>query len=140
MTSPLLFLAIAAAGGLGAALRLLVDGAVRSASLRARWLPFPLATTVINVTGSFGLGLLTGLAASAGMPHEWLLVGGGGLMGGYTTFSTASVETVRLLGGRRWAAGLLAGVGMLVLSVAAALLGLVVGGAWRGGGLAAWAA
>ena len=49
---------------------------------------------------------------------------GTGLLGGYTTFSTASVETVRLLQQRRYAASLGYGLGVLVLSVAAALLGL----------------
>lgn len=132
MTSPLVFVAIALAGGLGAALRLVVDGLVRSVISRPgrprAWAGFPAGTAVINVTGSFALGLLTGLAASHGLPREWLLIAGGGLVGGYTTFSTASVETVRLLLEGRWRAGLLNGGGVLVLSVGAALLGLVVGG------------
>lgn len=126
MTAPWLLLPIALAGGVGAALRLFVDGAVRAA-LPARW--SSLATLVVNVTGSFLLGLLTGLAASSGLDRAWLLVLGGGLLGGYTTFSTASVEAVRLLLDRRPAPGLgLAAVG-LVATVAAALLGLLVGGA-----------
>lgn len=123
MTSPTLFLAIAAAGGVGAALRLIVDGTIRST-----WkLPFPLATIIINVTGSFVLGLLTGLADTAGLPREWLLIAGGGLMGGYTTFSTASVETVRLMAEKRWAAGLINGAGMLLLAVGAGVLGITIG-------------
>lgn len=123
MTTPALFVPIAVAGGLGAALRLVVDGAVRS-----RWtLPFPLATLIINVTGSFALGLLTGLADSAGLPREWLLIAGGGLLGGYSTFSTASVETVRLVAEKRWVAGLANGVGMLVLAVGTGVLGLILG-------------
>lgn len=126
MTAPWLLLPIALAGGVGAALRLLVDGGVRAA-LPAR--SAPLATLVVNVTGSFLLGLLTGLAASAGLPQPWLLVLGGGLLGGYTTFSTACAEAVRLLLDRRRASGLGLAVGGLVATVAAALLGLVVGGA-----------
>jgi CrcB protein len=124
MTGPLVFAAICVAGGLGAALRFYLDGAVRSVVRVA----FPVATLLINVTGSFGLGLLTGLASSAGLPHDWLLILGGGVMGGYTTFSTASVETMRLVEARRYGAAALNGVGMLVLAVAAAGLGLVVGG------------
>lgn len=124
MTGPLVFAAICIAGGLGAALRFYLDGAVRSVVRVA----FPVATLLINVTGSFGLGLLTGLAGSAGLPHDWLLILGGGVMGGYTTFSTASVETMRLVEARRYGAAALNGVGMLVLAVAAAGLGLVVGG------------
>jgi len=58
--SPLLVLAVAAAGGVGAVARLLFDGALRS------WLRtgYPIGTTIINVTGSFLLGLVTGLAVA----------------------------------------------------------------------------
>ncbi|MET4052065.1 CrcB protein [Frigoribacterium sp. PvP054] len=123
MIAPWLFVATAVAGGVGAALRLIVDGAVRST-----WsAPIPLATLAINVSGSFVLGLLTGLADHAGLPREWLLVAGGGLMGGYTTFSTASVETVRLMAEKKWVAGIANGAGMLLLAVAAGLVGLTIG-------------
>ncbi|MBD8702129.1 chromosome condensation protein CrcB, partial [Frigoribacterium sp. CFBP 13712] len=44
-----------------------------------------------------------------------------------TTFSTASVETVRLVAERRWGAGIASGAGMLLLAVAAGLLGLTIG-------------
>lgn len=125
MTTSLLFLAICVGGGVGAALRFAIDGLVRSRSSLA----YPLATTIINVTGSFWLGLITGLGATSGLPHAWVLVLGGGVMGGYTTFSTASVETVRLIEQRRWGVALLNGVGQLVLGIAAAALGLAVTGA-----------
>lgn len=119
------FAIICVAGGIGAALRFVVDGVIRS---RLR-MAFPLATVVINVTGSFGLGLITGLGSRAGLPHDWVLILGGGVMGGYTTFSTASIETVRLIEQRRWGSALLNGVGTLVVAVAAAALGLAVTGA-----------
>ena len=119
--NPGLFLLLSIAGGVGAVLRFVVDGLVRGA-LGAR---LPWGTALINVTGSFLLGLLTGLV-TRGMPVEVLLVLGTGLLGGYTTFSTASVETVRLLQQRRVGASLLYGVGGLVLSVAAGALGLAL--------------
>jgi CrcB protein len=123
--APWLFLAVALAGGVGAALRLVVDGVLRAAvSTR-----LPLATAVINVGGSFVLGLLTGLAASSAVAPGGLLVLGGGLMGGYTTFSTASVETVRLLAERRFGPALGYGLGVIVLAVAAGVLGVVLGSA-----------
>jgi CrcB protein len=124
VTGPLVFAVICMAGGVGSALRLLVDGIVKG-RLGAS---YPWGTTVINVTGSFGLGLLTGAAAHAGLPHDLLLILGGGLMGGYTTFSTASIETVRLAQAGRLGAALANGVGMLVACVAAAGLGIAVGG------------
>jgi CrcB protein len=119
----LLVLGVAAAGGLGAVARLVFDGVLRS---RVR-VGFPLGTTIINVTGSFLLGLVTGLALAHGLPPEWRAVLGTGFLGGYTTFSTASYETVRLAQQRRYRAALVNGVGMLVLALAAAGLGLWLG-------------
>jgi fluoride exporter len=120
--TPVLFVLLAVAGGVGAALRFLVDGVV-TARLGDR---LPWGTALINVTGSFLLGLLTGLA-TRGMPAEVLTVLGTGLLGGYTTFSTASTGTVQLLQKGRIGAAALYGLGGLVLSVAAALLGLALG-------------
>ncbi|MBK8460155.1 MAG: CrcB family protein [Micropruina sp.] len=118
-----LFWLTALAGGLGAALRLLADGAVRE-----RWGSYlPWGTWVVNLTGSFALGLLVGLAQRWLAP-EWLSVLGTGVMGGFTTFSTASVETVRLLEGRRYAAALGVGVGMLAAALIAAASGYWLGG------------
>lgn len=115
------------AGGLGAGARYVVDSA-----LRARWTTsLPLATTVINTTGSFGLGLLVGLALAHASPgtEAAQVVLGTGFLGGYTTFSTASVEVVALLReGRRGAAGLHAAT-MLGGSVLAAAAGLAAGSA-----------
>jgi CrcB protein len=124
-TSFWLFAAICGAGGLGAALRYAVDAVITPRAAAS----FPIATTVINVTGSFGLGVIVGAAASAGLPTEWVLVGGGGLMGGYTTFSTASLETARLLQKRRYLAAVANGLGTAVLAVGGAALGVVIGSA-----------
>ena len=119
----LLVVAVGLAGGVGAVARLVLDGLLRA---RVR-VSFPLGTTVINVTGSFLLGLVTGLALVHGLPPEWRAVLGTGFLGGYTTFSTASYETVRLAQQRRYRAALMNGVGMLVLALAAAGLGLWLG-------------
>jgi len=123
MSGPGTTLLVAAAGGLGAAARFAVDGATRS-----RWATaFPWSTVAINVTGSLLLGLLTGLLVSDGAAGLVQTVLGAGFCGGYTTFSTASVETVRLLQLRRYAAAAGNAVGSLVLSVAAGGLGLWLG-------------
>ena len=121
--TPLLTLAVAVAGGLGAVSRMVLDGV-----LRARFrIAFPLGTTVINVTGSFLLGLVTGLAIANGLPAEWRAVIGTGFLGGYTTFSTASYETVRLAQQRRYRAAAFNAFGMMLLALAAAGLGLWLG-------------
>ncbi|MDI6628178.1 MAG: fluoride efflux transporter CrcB [Rhodococcus sp. (in: high G+C Gram-positive bacteria)] len=95
---------IAAAGGLGAVFRFVVDAEVKS-SLAART-NFPWATVGINVSGSFLLGVLAGWVMFRAGSTDVQAVIGTGFCGGYTTFSTASVETVRLLqqGRRRDAA------------------------------------
>ena len=114
---------VALAGGVGAVARFVLDGLVRSRV--ASW--FPVGTVVVNVTGSFVLGLVTGLALAHVVPDELRLVVGTGFCGGYTTFSTASFETVRLVEQRRVGAALLNGVGTLVVTVCVAGLGLWLG-------------
>jgi len=115
-------LLVAIGGGVGAALRFLLDGLVRARGRR-----FPLGTLVVNVSGSFVLGLLTGLGEAGTIPNPMVSVLGTGMMGGYTTFSTASVETVQLLRAGKTGLAVLNGLGMLVVSVGAAALGLWIG-------------
>lgn len=117
-------LALCAAGGAGAALRMVVDGLIKA---RIR-IAYPLGTTVINVTGSFLLGLVTGLALTHFLPVEWRLILGTGFLGGYTTFSTASFETVRLAQDGRYVASAINGFGMLAGALLAAGAGLWLGG------------
>jgi fluoride exporter len=119
VTSGATALLICIAGGIGAALRLMLDGLIRS-RIRST---YPVATTVINLTGSLLLGLLTGLVTGQLLPHPWQLIAGTGLLGGYTTFSTASFETVRLIEDRRYRAAALNGIGMLIAGTAAAAIG-----------------
>lgn len=121
--SVLVWLAMAGAGGVGAAARLMVDGLVRN-KIR---IGYPLGTTIINISGSFLLGFITGLTLSTVLSPDLKTVLGTGLMGGYTTFSTASFETIRLLQERRWGAALANGVGMLAVSIAVAYVGLWLG-------------
>lgn len=121
--TPLLFLVLSLAGGMGAALRFLLDGVIRARFTSS----LPLGTLVINVSGSFVLGLITALATTGVVDPMLQAVIGIGLLGGYTTFSTASVETVRLAQSGRVGAAFVNGVGMLMLAVAAALAGLWVG-------------
>ncbi|PPF21713.1 fluoride efflux transporter CrcB [Rathayibacter sp. AY1G1] len=123
--TPALFLALSLAGGIGAATRLLLDGLIKARTGGA----YPWGTTVINVTGSLLLGLITGLALAGIAPEPWRLVLGTGFLGGYTTFSTASLETVRLLAEGRQLASAINALGTLLLSVIAAATGLWLGGA-----------
>jgi fluoride exporter len=123
VSTPLLTLWVALAGSAGALARFVVDGAVKG-----RWATvFPVGTLLINISGSLLLGLLTGLALFHGEPGAVRTIAGTGFCGGYTTFSTASFETVRLLQqGHRGRAGANA-VGTLLLTVLAGAAGLLLG-------------
>lgn len=123
--SPLEFVTVCLAGGLGAALRFVVDGWVRERLPS----PFPFGTAVINLSGSLVLGLVTGLTLTAVAPPTWAVVTGTGLMGGYTTFSTASIETMRLLQQRRYALAFATGFVVLILTVLLGLAGFWLGSA-----------
>jgi fluoride exporter len=113
-------LLLAVAGGLGAATRFVVDGVVRAR--------FPLLPTlVVNVSGSLLLGLLAGLALGGTEGGPVVAVLGTGFLGGYTTFSAASAETVRLLADGRLAPAALSSAGMLLASVAACAAGVALG-------------
>jgi CrcB protein len=117
-------LLVALAGGLGAVVRFIVDAEV---GRRVDGLGMPVGTAAINVSGSLLLGLITGWWTFHTGDPGLKSVLGTGFMGGYTTFSTASVEAARLArAGRTWT--LLAhSAGMLVLSVAGAALGFWLG-------------
>ena len=81
------------AGALGAPARYLVDGFVQRRTHRV----FPWGTFVINLSGSFVLGILTGWALYHGLGNFARVAVGTGFCGAFTTFSTFSYETVRLL-------------------------------------------
>ena len=118
MSCPLLALLVALAGGVGAILRFAIDMAI-PAKVRAH---FPWGTLLINITGSFVLGLIAGPLAGA----VWGPVFTVGLLGGYTTFSAASLESVSLAEEGRWGAAVFYGIGTLVLTTTAALTGVVL--------------
>jgi fluoride exporter len=119
-------LLVAVAGGLGAATRFWVDGEVRA---RGRTV-LPVATLVVNVTGALLIGLVAGAQLYAGLPATGFLLLATGFCGGYTTFSAATVETVRLAqaGERGRAVVYLLGSMLLTLTAAAAGVGAVA--AW----------
>ena len=119
-------LLVAVAGGVGAVLRMWLGTLVE----RVNRLPVPLGTTVINVTGSFLLGLLTALVLDHAGLADLKLIVGVGLLGGYTTFSTASVEIATLALSDRPLGGILAvlhGASMLVLAATAGSFRLWLG-------------
>jgi fluoride exporter len=83
---------VALAAAAGAVARYLVDRAVQSEVTS----PFPWGTLVVNVTGCLALGVLVGLARNHGVSDDVVRSLGTGGLGAYTTFSTVSVQVVRL--------------------------------------------
>ena len=116
-------LLVAVAGGVGAALRLAVNGVVHR---RVRP-EYPVAMTIINLSGSFLLGFVTGLASGTVVPESWAIVLGVGLVGGFTAFSTTSFQTLRLVQERRWWSAVANSFGMIAVAVVVAGLGLWLG-------------
>ena len=119
----MILLGLVVAGGTGALLRYEVELRVR----RRLGPAFPYGTLLINISGSFVLGLLTGLAEHHGVRTAVVTVVGTGLIGAYTTFSTFAVDSVGLLQRGRMRAAAVNVSASVVLGLGAAGLGLVVG-------------
>jgi CrcB protein len=115
---------VALAGGVGAMVRYVLDGWIQDRTDN----PLPVGTFFINVTGSFLLGLLAGLAIRHSVSANAKLIAGTGFLGGYTTFSTYVYETFRLAEDRAEAAAILNVLASMGAGLVAATVGLLVTG------------
>ena len=116
---------IVAGGGLGSLARYLAGTAVMT-RFGGR---FPLGTMVINVSGSFLIGLLMTLLTERLQPHpNWRLLLVVGFLGGYTTFSSFEWETLGLVRDGGWWLGLINAAGSVVLGYISVLLGAFIAG------------
>ena len=117
-------LLIGAGGFLGAVSRYLVDGWFASATGGT----FPWGTLVVNLTGSFALGLLFALSVERGVLSPSLrapvLIG---FIGAYTTFSTLTLETWRLVEDGAYVAAVGNLGGSMLLGMVAVVAGLAIG-------------
>lgn len=113
-------------GAIGAPTRYLVDGAVQGRVGGT----FPWGTLVVNVTGSLVLGVLTGLALYHGLGDVPRAAIGTGFCGAYTTFSTYSYETVRLLEAGEVGPAAANAFGSIAVGLLAAGIGLALTTAW----------
>lgn len=117
------FLLVFVGAGLGGMLRHAIN------MLSLRWLGpnFPWGTFIINITGSIAMGLVVGFLAHRNVPGtELRLFVATGILGGYTTFSTFSLDTISL-----WERGEIATaaayvLGSLLLSFVGLWFGMVV--------------
>jgi fluoride exporter len=117
-------LLVAIGGGIGSVTRYLVGGWFAS-----RFGPaFPYGTFVINVTGSFIIGLFLAFAQERiSLSPYWRLFFAVGFLGGYTTFSSFEYESVRLLQDGEMLLGSVYLIGSVVAGGIAAVAGIVLG-------------
>ena len=121
------YLWVALGGALGSVARYAISG------IAVRWLGagFPYATLFVNVTGSFTIGLLAALVAADGRlslgadARAFLMVG---VLGGFTTFSSFSLETLNLARSGALAPAMLNVAGSVVLCLAAVSIGFATAG------------
>jgi CrcB protein len=124
----MLYLFVFRGAGFGGAMR----HGVNVAATRLLGLGFPYGTVIVNVVGSFAMGLLAGyFAYRAGVPQHIRLFLTTGILGGFTTFSTFSLDAAVLV--ERHSFGAAAGymIGSVAAGVAALFFGLAV---FRSGG------
>lgn len=86
------WLAFLCACALGAPSRYLLDIWVQNKTVGS----YPWGTWVVNVTGCFLLGVLTGWGLHQGLGHATITIAGAGFLGSYTTFSTFTLQSVLL--------------------------------------------
>lgn len=121
---PLNLLLVAAGGGLGAVMRYLTGVAAG----RTLGVMFPYGTLIANIVGGLLMGILVGaLALRGGADQErWRIFLGVGVLGGYTTFSSFSLEVARMAETKAWAQALGYSLGSVIACVCAVFLGLFV--------------
>ena len=116
------FLLVALGGGLGAAGRYGV-----SLALPAKPGEWPWATFSINVLGSLLIGVLAGWLSTRGEAGEpWRLFLGVGMLGGFTTFSAYSLETLRMVERGEWSMAIMYALGSVLAGLAAVAIGAEV--------------
>jgi CrcB protein len=114
---------VALAGGAGAALRFVLDRAV----MLRRKTAYPWGITVVNLSGSFLIGVISGVAHTSVISPQWIAVLSVGVLGGYTTFSTVAVDVALAVRRRDYRSATLNGALQLVVAVILAALGMALG-------------
>lgn len=118
---------VAVGGALGAISRLKVGGFILHNSINSK---FPLSTLIVNVLGCLFVGLISGFIEKGSPMHssEWRLFLITGVLGGFTTFSAFSLETLYLLRSQETFTALSYAILSVVLGLAGAFIGLRLSG------------
>ena len=124
----MLYLIVFLGAGIGGALR----HAVNVAAVRWFGYGFPFGTLMVNVAGSFAMGLLAGFfLVRPGVPQDVRLFLTTGLLGGFTTFSAFSLDAALLVERQAYALAAAYVLGSAAAAVAALFVGLAL---FRSGG------
>ena len=123
-----MYLAIAAGGALGTVARYFLSGVIADAFGQT----FPWGTLIVNVSGSFVIGLFASLTGPdgrllvSGMTRQFVMIG---ICGGYTTFSSFSIQTLNLANDGEWLYASANIAGSVVLCLIFVWIGAAVGAA-----------
>jgi len=115
--SPLLYVMVGGAVGSGARY---LTGRAMTALLGA---DYPFGTLAVNLVGGLLMGVLVGVLARNAAPEGWRLLLGVGVLGGFTTFSSFSLDVVTMI--ERGAPGL--ALGYVLVSVIGSIAALFAG-------------
>ena len=115
---------VAVAGAFGALARFGVHAAVQSRTASR----FPYGTVVVNLTGSFVLGLIVGFVTYQGLDADVRVVVGTGFLGAYTTFSSYSYDTFGLADSGAPRAAVVNAVGSVAAGLVVATAGFALAG------------
>lgn len=104
-------------GAIGSILRYLFSQMIKSIS-------FPLATFTVNILGSFLIGIIIALSIRySAFNSQWKIFLATGICGGFTTFSSFSMENLHLLQEGKWLTSLTYTVGSILIGIIATGIG-----------------
>ena len=119
----MLYLIVFLGAGIGGAMR----HGVNVAATRLFGYGFPFGTFIVNVAGSFAMGLFAGyFAYRAGVPQHWRLFLTTGILGGYTTFSTFSLDAALLYERGQLTLAAIYVIGSVMLGIIGLFAGLAI--------------
>jgi CrcB protein len=122
------YLVIGLGGALGSMLRFGLASTIDLRMVKAGGLIFPLGTIVVNITGCLIIGFIATISSTEGriflspLTRNFIMIG---ILGGYTTFSSFSLQTLVLAQGGQW----LAATANVLISVVLCLVGVWLGAA-----------
>jgi CrcB protein len=117
-----ILLVIGTGSFIGGVLRYLLSLFVQSKAYSA----FPFGTLTVNLAGCFLIGIVFGLSERNNIGAEWRLFLATGLLGGFTTFSAFTNETVAMLRDGQYSQALIYNAASILLGIAATILGIAI--------------